>query len=181
MKYLKKYKLFENLEDKIDLNELEDILIDFKQMDLDWDVNIGSSYIIDWDKLNNDIQGDLNQCYLHSGEISDYSKGIKNPGYANGFKSLNIDLLRDSQISFYNMDDFEEAYTMVSDYLNEKYNLKSNYIYINYHWTYLYFQNLEAVRTWALGGEYLGKNFIGHTDFRNINGFKAHRVTLGFI
>jgi len=174
MKYLKKYKLFENLEDKIDLNELEDILIDFKQMDLDWDVNIGSSYIIDWDKLNNDIQGDLNQCYLHSGEISDYSKGIKN-------QSLSIDLLRDSQISFYNIDDFEEAYTMVSDYLNEKYNLKSNYIYINYHWTYLYFENIEAVRTWTLGGKYLVKNFAGHPDFRKINGFKAHRVTLGFI
>ena len=174
MKYLKGYKLFESLEDKIDLNELEDILIDFKQMNLEWDITIGSSSIIDWDKLNGDIEDDLNQCYLYSGEVSDYSKGIKN-------QSLNIDLSKESQISFYNIDDFEEAYNMVSDYLNEKYNLKSNYIYINHHWIYLYFQNLEAVRTWTLGGEYLGKNFAGHPDFRNINGFKAHRVTLGFI
>ena len=51
MKYLKKYTLFENLESKIDLQELDDLLIDFKQMGLDddkIDIKVGSSVVIDW-------------------------------------------------------------------------------------------------------------------------------------
>jgi len=37
MKYLKTYKLFENLVSKIDFKELVGLLIDFKQMGLDYD------------------------------------------------------------------------------------------------------------------------------------------------
>ena len=52
MKYLKTYnKLFENLESKIDLQELDELLIDFKQMglnELDIDIKTGSSVVIDW-------------------------------------------------------------------------------------------------------------------------------------
>jgi hypothetical protein len=52
MKYIKKFRLFENLESEIDLKELEGLLIDFKQMGLEYDIKTGSSIVIDWNLFN---------------------------------------------------------------------------------------------------------------------------------
>ena len=60
MKYLKNFKIFESLESKIDLQELDSLLIDFKQMgleELDIDIKTGSSVIIDWNLFNDDKTG----------------------------------------------------------------------------------------------------------------------------
>lgn len=173
MRYLKRYKLFENLEDKIDLDELEDYLIDFKQMSLNWDVNIGSSHIIDWDKVNKQIENDvIRQCYLHSGEISDYSERI-------GEGTINIDFkvgnLYPMRIDF---NDLLDGYNMISDYLNDKYSLKSNYIFINMHWNYLYFENFEAIKIWAYGGKYKGTYFSGR--YKKGEKIELNRITFGF-
>lgn len=172
MKYLKKYRLFESLEDKIDLDELEDYLIDFKQMDLNWDVNIGSSYIIDWDKVNKHIENDvIRQCYLYSGEVSDYSDRIEG-------QSINIDLTYNNHIFSVDFNDLEEAYNMILNYLGDKYLLKPNYIYINQHWIYLYFENFEAIKTWVYGGKYKGSHFSG--KYKKGEKIELHRITLGF-
>ena len=73
MKYLKNFKIFESLESKIDLSELESILIDFKQMGLDPDVKTGSSIVVDWN-LVNDVQTGRDFKSISSSEVDKYTK-----------------------------------------------------------------------------------------------------------
>ncbi len=136
MKYLKNFKLFENLESKIDLQELEDILIDFKQMGLDADIKVGSSVVIDWKLLNDDKTGG-SKC-LYPREIDKYTKSRTN-------NSLTIEFNTPEKHS-YNIDDTQEAYEMLKDYLFDNYNLIPNYIYINLNWSYMYFEDFDKIK-----------------------------------
>ena len=62
MKFIKNFRVFENLrgvkksllESEIDLKELEGLLIDFKQMGLEYDIKTGSSIVVDWNLFNDD-------------------------------------------------------------------------------------------------------------------------------
>jgi hypothetical protein len=177
MKRIKSFKLFENLESKINLELLEDILIDFIQMGLDYDIKIGSSLILDFDKLNKERElGNISNISIHSGDIDLYKKGITN-------NELSIDLFTESKISEFNIDDFEDAYNMVSEFLLNEYNLVPNYIYINHHWNYQYFENVEMLRLEWFGG-HLGddtnKGWFHGKKEKGSKHFQAHKVTLGF-
>jgi hypothetical protein len=177
MKRIKSFKLFENLESEINLELLEDIIIDFIQMGLDYDIKIGSSSILDFDKLNKERElDDISNISIHSGDIDLYRKGKTNNG-------LSIDLFIESKISEFNIDDFEYAYNMVSEFLLNEYNLVPNYIYVNYHWTYQYFENVDMLRLEMFGG-HLGDDpntgwFHGKKE-KGSKHFQAHKVTLGF-
>jgi len=191
MKYLNEYKLF-----NLDNLELEDFLIDFKQMGLDLNISSNSSYIIDWYKVNKEISKKYggfggtynNMPYLNSLEFEEDCKNKTGNYYSGIKKSLNIDLIKDDQV-FYNIDEFEESYKMISNYLSDVYNMKSDSIIIDYNPLYkhkYYFQNLESIRVWIYGGNYLGRNFcanpVGNGDeFKKINGFKAYKVTFKFV
>lgn len=157
MRYIKKFKLFENLSDKIDLDELNDVMIDFKQMGLEYDVQFGSSMVINWEKFE--------QGYLDSYHISDsnFQKNSSN-------SSLTISF-QDRDPMEFNILDTEEGYEMLRDYLFDTYDLIPNYIYINYHWSYLYFKDFDKIK------EYKIKNGMGSSGK---NTFKAHRLTFGF-
>ena len=100
MKYIKKYKLFESLESKIDLLELDSILIDFKQMGLEYDVKFGSSGVIDWNLFNDGKTGGPK--VLHSSDIDKYAKSRTN-------SSLTIEFST-SERQEYNISETEEAY-----------------------------------------------------------------------
>lgn len=183
MKYLKKYRLFENLKSDINVELLEDILIDFIQMDLDYHIRGGSSILLDFDKLNSEREsGNISSSNIsiHSSDIDLYRKGITN-------ESLTIELFKESKISEFNLDDFKDAYDMVSDFLFNEYNLIPNYIYVNHHWKYQYYENFEMLKLDKVGGKLGNKDigwFKGELDDGestfNRKYFKAHRVILAF-
>jgi hypothetical protein len=181
MKYIKNFKIFENLESKIDIKELEDILIDFKQMGLDddkIDIKVGSSVVIDWNLFNNDktvlVGNKAHQIgapkYLQSSQIVKYTQGpITN-------NSLTIEF-NTPEKQEYNISEVSEAYEMLKSYLYDNYDLIPNYIYINFHWDYLYFENFEKLK------EYKNDYPSGHNGI--ILGskgkyFKAHKLIFGF-
>jgi hypothetical protein len=168
MKHLKNFKLFENLESKIDLQELESILIDFKQMGLEPDIKVGSSIVIDWNLFNDDKTGGPK--VLHSKDIDKYTKSRSS-------NSLSIEF-NTTDRQDYNITETQEAYEMLKDYLFDNYDLIPNYIYINSHWNYMYFENFEKIKeikftdNWQFGNVNL--------PVRPENTFKAHKVVFGF-
>jgi hypothetical protein len=167
MKYLRKFRLFENLVSKIDFKELVGLLIDFKQMGLDYDVKVGSSSVIDWRLFNDDKQGGPK--VLRSNEIDKYRKSFTND-------SLTIEF--DSSRHTYNLTETIEAYEMLKDYLFDNYDLIPNYIYINYNWGYMYFEDFDKIKElrvtdhWQFAYEKL--------PLRPENTFKADKLTFGF-
>lgn len=171
MRYLKKFRLFEKSADQftssvIDLIELEHILIDFEQMGLDYDIKFGSSIVIDWREFNDVKHGGSKN--LHSSDIDKYTKSRTN-------NSLTIEFTTD-EIHGYNINDTSEAYEMLRDYLYDTYDLIPNYIYINFHWTYMYFEDFDKIKEYKnmFSG---GTRIIGSED-KNI--FKSHKVIFGF-
>lgn len=186
MKYLKKYnKLFENVESKIDFKELDDILIDFKQMGLEPEVKTGSSIwhtILDFDKLNKDnLQDKPILLSANRGdrypELSSYQKGNTN-------KTLAVEFNSNTLVNFlmqsveYNIEETEEAYEMLKDYLFDNYNLIPNYIYINFHWDYLYFENFDRIKEYKTTYPEDHNGIILGSGDKNI--FKAHQLSFGF-
>ena len=169
MKYLKKFTLFEKSanslsSEQIDLVELEHILIDFEQMGLDYDIKMGSSIVIDWREFNDVKHGGSK--VLHSSDIDKFTKSRTN-------NSLTIELST-NDIQDYNINDTAEAYEMLRDYLFDTYDLIPNYIYINYHWNYMYFEDFDKIKEYK---NIFSKGILGSED-RNI--FKAHKVIFGF-
>jgi hypothetical protein len=186
MKYLKKYnKLFENVESKIDFKELDSILIDFKQMGLEPEVKTGSSIwhiILDFDKLNKDNLQDkpillsanrgvsLSRLDDRYPELSLYQKGNTN-------KTLAVEFNSNTAVE-YNIEETEEAYEMLKDYLFDNYNLIPNYIYINFHWDYLYFENFDRIKEYKTTYPEDHNGIILGSGDKNI--FKAHQLSFGF-
>ncbi len=63
---------------------------------------------------------------------------------------------------------------MLRDYLFDTYDLIPNYIYINFHWTYMYFEDFDKIKEYK---NIFSKGVLGPED-KNI--FKAHKVIFGF-
>jgi hypothetical protein len=168
MKYLKKYKLFESLESKIDLLELDSILIDFKQMGLEYDVKFGSSVVIDWNLFNDDKTGGPK--VLHSSDIDKYAKSRTNSLLTIEFESTDRHT--------YNITETIEAYEMLKDYLFDNYNLIPNYIYINSHWNYMYFEDFDKIKEIEVTDNWQFSN--PNLPLRPENTFKAHKLVFGF-
>lgn len=166
MKYLKKFRLFESLSEEIDLVELEHILIDFEQMGLEYDIKYGSSIVIDWNLFNDDKTGGPK--ILPSKDIDKYTKSRTN-------NSLTIEFNTTDKHT-YNIIETQEAYEMLKDYLFDNYDLIPNYIYINHHWTYNYFEDFDKVKEYKASAVGSMSNF-GSED-KNI--FKAHKLVFGF-
>lgn len=164
MKYLKKFRLFESLGEEIDLIELEHILIDFIQMGLDYDIKAGSSSVIDWIEFNDVNYGGSK--VLHSSGIDKYTKSMTN-------NSLTIEFTT-NYIQDYNIEATAEAYEMLKGYLNKEYDLIPNYIYINYHWNYMYFEDFDKIKEYK---NIFSQGALGSED-KNI--FKSHKLIFGF-
>ena len=186
MKFIKNFRVFENLrgvkksllESEIDLKELEGLLIDFKQMGLEYDIKTGSSIVVDWNLFNDDKTGG-SKC-LHSSDIHKYT------GSKTG-NSLTIEFTTKPPIDVapflvntlaysYNINDTAEAYEMLKDYLFDNYDLIPNYIYVNYHWSYMYFEDFDKIKEHKslFSGD---TKIIGSKDY---NIFKSHKLTFGF-
>ena len=170
MIYLKKFRLFEKSADalsseQIDLVELDHILIDFEQMGLDYDIKMGSSIVIDWREFNDVKHGGTK--VLHSSDIDKFTKSRTG-------NSLTIEFTTNDYAYSYNINDTSEAYEMLKDYLFDNYDLIPNYIYINYHWNYMYFEDFDKIKEYK---NIFSKDILGSED-KNI--FKAHKVIFGF-
>lgn len=186
MKFIKNFRVFENLrgvkksllESEIDLKELEGLLIDFKQMGLEYDIKVGSSVVVDWNLLNDDKTGG-SKC-LNSSDIDKYT------GSRTG-NSLTIEFTTKPPIDVapflvntlaysYNINDTAEAYEMLKDYLFDNYDLIPNYIFVNYHWSYMYFEDFDKIKEHK-------SLFSGDTEIigsKDHNIFKSHKLILGF-
>ena len=168
MKYLRKFRLFENLVSKIDFEELVGLLIDFKQMGLDYDIKAGSSSVIDWRLFNDDKQGGPK--VLRSNEIDKYRKSFTSDSLTIEFDSTDRHT--------YNLTETIEAYEMLKDYLFDNYDLIPNYIYITHHMNYMYFENFDRIKeirftdNWQFAYEKL--------PLRPENTFKADKLVFGF-
>lgn len=168
MKYIKKFRLFENLESEIDLKELEGLLIDFKQMGLDYDIKTGSSSVIDWNLFNDDNYGG-SKC-LYSNNITKYIRTRTNNSLTIEFK-FSTDNAND-----YNIKETSEAYDMIKGYL-ENYNLIPNYIFITNNWSYMYFENFDTIKEFKSIAKDREIIRMGSED-ENI--FKANKLVFGF-
>lgn len=170
---IKSLKKFLESKIEVNLNDIEHMLsLDFEPMGLENDISTGSSVILDFDKLNKESRFTC----IHSADVDIYRKASTN-------NSLTIDLFKESQISEINIDDFEDAYNILSEFLKEEYDLIPNYIYVNYHWSYMYFENVEMLRLYFFGG-HLGDDpntgwYNGSLE-KGSKYFKAHKVILGF-
>lgn len=170
MKYLKKFRLFESLGEEIDLIELDHILIDFKQMGLDYDIKYGSSSVIDWIEFNDVFHGGSK--VLYASDVDKFTKSKTN-------NSLTIEFDTRTDIHEYNIDDTSEAYEMLKGYLNKEYDLIPNYIYINYHWNYMYFESFDKIKEY--NNMLSQSSYLKSTKYpisKNI--FKAHKLIFGF-
>lgn len=163
MSHIKSFKVFEKWNaDEVDLDELEDIIIDFKQMGLDHEISFGTSVMVNFDK-NNRFVGDE---FIKASDLNLFSDGISK-------RSLSIGLFRsyDYNNTTCNINGFEESYNMISDYLKNEYGLIPNYIYFT-GWPgkdkYIYFENVDMIRKW------LSKN-TGGSDY-----FTFNKLTLGY-
>lgn len=125
MKYLKKYKLFESTQ--IDYTELDAILIDFKQMGLEYKIEEGSSGVFDWDKAKN-------LDYIGSAAVDDYTKSNTDNSLAIYLKDVSNDV-----------SGIEESYEMLKVYLFDNYDLIPNYIYVVKGMRYIYFENFDKL------------------------------------
>lgn len=179
MKYLKKFILFEKsasslVSEQIDLVELEHILIDFEQMGLDYDIKMGSSIVIDWREFNDVKHGGSKN--LHSSdELTLYARVIDKFTKSRTNNSLTIEFST-NDIQDYNISETAEAYEMLRDYLFDTYDLIPNYIYINFNWSYMYFEDFDKIKEYKniFSG---GTRIIGTKDS---NIFKAHKLVFGF-
>lgn len=178
MRYIKKYKLFENLESEIDLDELEEVLIDFKQMGLDWDAKVGSSMVINWEKVNSydSVNRLVHKFSITPVEVQSFLKTKTNNSITiEFFTPLSV------QSNQYNHQDTSEGYDMIKDYLFSNYGLIPNYIYICDHWNYKYFQNFEKIKA-ALPffkSHHKDDNEAHRQDPPSTH-FNAHKLVFGF-
>lgn len=172
MKYIKKFRLFESLESEIDLAELDNILIDFKQMGLTCDIKAGSSVVIDWKLFNDDKTGAPK--ILHTRDVDKY-------GHKRTNDSLTIEFSNDDALVSqwrYNIEDTSEAYEMLKDYLFEYYDLIPNYISIFYPSNYMYFEDFDKIKELKVTDHW--QFAYDRLPVRPENTFKANKLTFGF-
>lgn len=140
-----KVKKFENFKQpempempviKIDYDLLDEIMIDFVHMGLDYEITISDSVIIkDFEEFNNKV-------------LRLIGKEVK--------KNLIIDFSVKDSPNKIEIKYFEEALDMVSNFLYNEYGLKLNYIYVRLYSARMnkYFKDIESIK------KEFGNNFL---------------------
>jgi len=145
MKYLKTFENLLNEISEVDYVEIEDYLIDFIQMGLETDVKLGSALVINFDKLNDDIESgrrSKQRYYIQSHEIDTFSTNkVTN-------NSLTVDLKTNDERIKVDLNDLDDYYQTISYYLKSKYNLIPNCIFVQYNTDYRYFESVEKMKEW---------------------------------
>lgn len=135
MRYLRSFESLDN----ISPDDIDDYLIDYIQMGFETDISVGSSYILDFSKINKDKD------YIGSYEMDSYNKGISN-------SSLTISL-RSNNKSSYKISELEEAYDMLESFLKDEFGLLPNYIMLNGSINrFSYFENFDHIKRFSESG-----------------------------
>lgn len=151
MKFIKNFRVFENLESEIDLRELEEIIIDFKQMGLDHDIKVGSSQVIDWSRVEPD------QPLLCGNVLGDTLRKIDSHIKQTSGNSLTIEFIQkgwslagehDQNLFRLELAEAEAAYEMTCEYLGENYGLRPNYILTQRGFTLVYFKDFQHIKAY---------------------------------
>lgn len=129
MKYLRRFESLYN----ISPDDINEYLIDFIQMGFKTDIQVGSTYILDFSKI------DKGEYYISNYEVDSYNKGISN-------SSLIISLTSNNKSS-YKISELEEAYDMLESFLKDEFGLIPNYIILNdsIH-RFSYFENFDYIK-----------------------------------
>lgn len=135
MRYLRRFESLDN----ISPDDIDEYLIDFIQMGFTTDILVGSSYILDFSKIDKDKD------YIGSYEMDSYNKGISN-------SSLTISL-RSNNKSSYKISELEEAYNMLESFLKDEFVLIPNYIMLNGSINrFSYFENFDHIKRFSESG-----------------------------
>lgn len=158
MKFIKNFSLFENLESEIDLKELEEIIIDFRQMNLDHDIKVGSSQVIDWSRVGPDqalLSPSLGDKFSEErflnpnhGKIDSHIKQISRNSLSIEFiqKSWSLAGEHDQNLFRLELAEAEAAWEMTCEYLEENYGLRPNYILTQRGFTLVYFKDFQHIK-----------------------------------
>ena len=160
MKHLKKYKIFESLEDDLNKEELMDILIDFEHMGLTIELDYENTRILDFKGKDS-----INAFHLpHVGESYEalviYLQEPKSKEDAVPGRPRSQEFIVD-------IDELEEIFEyMVKPYL-EKQGLVFNYFYNTDIHDFFYFESIEKIKKWM--------------ETKDLNGkFKSTWFAIGF-
>lgn len=135
MRYLRRFESLDN----ISPDDIDDYLIDYIQMGFETDISVGSSYLLDFSKI------DKGKDYIGSYEMDSYNKGISN-------SSLTISL-RSNNKSSYKISELEEAYNMLESFLKDEFGLIPNYIMLNGSINrFSYFENFDHIKRFSESG-----------------------------
>jgi hypothetical protein len=174
MKWIKTFRIFESLKDEIDLEEVEDRLIDFKQLNFNVNLSLSSSLIIDFDKKERETGG---QFYINSSELNKYLQSFNNNSF-----TVNLEAKSD-QIELFNIDELDTYYNYFSSYLNSAYGLVPNYIYIKRirggYGGFLYFKDFQSIRQFLNDKERANYHMTGR-DPIDQNKLQIEAFSLGF-
>lgn len=151
MKFIKNFSLFENLESEIDLKELEEIIIDFRQMGLDHDIKVGSSLVIDWSRVGPDqalLSDPVVSYSLDVGKIDSHTKQTSGNSLSIEFiqKSWSLGGEHDQNLFRLELAEAEAAWEMTCEYLGENYGLRPNYILTQRGFTLVYFKDFQHIK-----------------------------------
>jgi hypothetical protein len=178
MKWIKTFRIFESLKDEIDLEEVEDRLIDFKQLNFNVTLSLSSSLIIDFDKK----ERETGQFYINSSELNKY---VLQPFNNNSF-TVNLEA-KSGQIELFNIDELDTYYNYFSSYLNSAYGLVPNYIYSKIkifnrrggYGGFLYFKDFQSIRQFLNDKEQANYHMTGR-DPIDQNKLQIEAFSLGF-
>lgn len=151
MRYLRRFESLDN----ISPDDIDDYLIDYIQLGFETDISVGSSYLLDFSKINK------NKDYIASYEVDSFTKGISN-------STLTISLRSDNK-STYKISDLEEAYDMLSSYLKDEFGLLPNYIMLNSSINrFSYFENFDHIKRFS------------ENSVKTPNQINTHSIVFGF-
>lgn len=159
MKWIKEFRLFESNE--WDMELIKERLIDLNHMGFKTSVSKSSSIIIDFERVNPE-QFQRNP-FIKSHEVAKYDGGMAS-------NSLTIDAKSSTRIEI-NIDELESVYGDLCNFLESKYGLRPNYIYLlsSTGIQYVYFKNFSDI-----------KEFIEVSQPTNPNVIETDGLTFGF-
>lgn len=159
MKWIKEFRLFESNE--WDMESIKERLIDLNHMGFKTSISKSSSIIIDFERVNPE-QFQRNP-FIKSHEVAKYDGGMAS-------NSLTIDAKSSTRIEI-NIDELESVYGDLCNFLESKYGLRPNYIYLlsSAGIQYVYFKNFSDI-----------KEFIEVSQPTNPNVIETDGLTFGF-
>ena len=161
MKWIKEFRLFESNE--WDMELIKERLIDLNHMGFQTSISKSSSFIIDFERVNPEQFQ-----FIRSHEVAKYDGGMASNSLT--IAAIHRDAKSSTRIEI-KIDELESVYGDLCNFLESKYGLRPNYIYLlsSTGIQYVYFQNFSDI-----------KEFIETIQPTNPNVIETDGLTFGF-